>query len=110
MTKTTTKHRQKRTKEQEKQAERKKLGKTKVQTSDGEVEISKILPPPFGNAKDYSHKQADSAKEEVYDYYTKKFEEQELNKVEKRIGKNQYVLVKPQNSGLRVKQNESLPF
>ena len=29
---------------------------------------------------------------------------------EKRIGKNQYVLVKPQNSGLRVKQNESLPF
>ena len=29
---------------------------------------------------------------------------------EKRIGKNQYVLVKPQKSGLRVKQNESLPF
>ena len=29
---------------------------------------------------------------------------------EKRIGKNQYVLVKPQKSWLRVKQNESLPF
>jgi hypothetical protein len=75
-------------KDQDKQAERKKLGKTKVQTGDGEVEISKILPPPFGNAKDYSHKQADSAKEEVHDYYTEKFTDKEMKKVKKRIGKN----------------------
>ena len=75
-------------KEQDKQAERKKLGKTKVQTADGEMEISKILPPPFGNAKDYSHKQADSAKEEVHDYYKKKFTDEEMKKVNKRVGKN----------------------
>ena len=75
-------------KEKASKVEKEKIGKIKVQTGKGEVEISKILPPPFGNAKDYSHKQADSAKEEVHDYYKEKFTDKEMKKVKKRIGKN----------------------
>ena len=75
-------------KEKSEKAEKEKIGKIKVQTGKGEVEVSKILPEPFGDAKDYSHKQADSAKEEVHDYYNEKFTDEEMKKVNKRVGKN----------------------